>query len=459
MASEQSPVLFPARSPVGTLGIPSSLSESRESWPLIHALAATLNGPDPLLALSEVLGTYLGAGACLLLGHAPSMASAAEVVYTCWHRGAAPRCHRLDTAEAGSTLDWQRRVALGLIQQALDPSLAQGRLPWRKGLAELLRKGNYPPAWLTKMDTCIPIAVDGAGLQGVILLMGARGLSVDGVMQANLASLGAIAFHQHFLQGQAQRHTEQLRYLQYLKEDFLSTLNHELRTPLTSMMLAIRMLRRPDLSPERTAMYLDILEQQCTREINLVNDLLMLQTLETQSSPAPQAVVPSSPSGQTTDLSQLVHDLVDQSQPSFEQAQLTLEANSPPEAMTLLSDPEPLKKVLQELLGNACKYSAPHTKVTLDLTRGGHLPEQVTLRVSNQGAAIEVDELPHIFEKFCRGRNATRDGIAGTGTGLALVRRMVEQLGGTITVSSQPGDGGLWHTCFILQFEGCTAFS
>lgn len=440
MASENPMVLFQARPPEGLSSTSPSLCEGRETWPLVHALAATLNEPNILTSLAEVLGTHLGAGACLMLCHYPDTG----LIYTCWRQGVAPASYQLGVAESGSTLDWQRRAALDLIQQTIDQAAGKARLLWQKGLAGLLRSEAGPPAWLRNIAHCTAIAVDGAGFQGAMLLLGAGGLTVEPTVQANLASLGAIAFHQHYLQGQAQRHTEQLRYLNYLKEDFLSTLNHELRTPLTSMMLAIRMLRRPDLTPERSAMYLDILEQQCNREITLVNDLLMLQTLESKASAAVR---------QSTDLGQLLIDLANQFQEQFHRAQLSLALQLPSQPVWLATDPQRLTKVLKELVGNACKYSAPETVVTFALADNQAQNGRVTLQVSNLGAAIEAEDLPHIFDKFRRGSKATKDGIAGTGTGLALARGLAEQLGGTIKVSSQPAADQLWQTCFTLEFE------
>lgn len=73
---------------------------------------------------------------------------------------------------------------------------------------------------------------------------------------------------------------DQLRRLNQLKDEFLDTMSHELRTPLTSMTLAIRMLRQPGLPTDRRDKYLEILEQQCSQETNLINDLLTLQKLE-----------------------------------------------------------------------------------------------------------------------------------------------------------------------------------
>ena len=452
MASQNSPVLFQARPQEGVMPTSPSLGEGRETWPLVHALTATLNDPDPLPVLAEVLGTHLGARACLLLCHYSSPGTN-DLVYISWHQGTAPTSHRLPLAEAGAALDWpldwQRRVALELIQQTFDQSTGNAWPHWQKGLAELLQQDHQPPDWLRSIAAATAIAVDGAGFQGSILLLGAAGIGVDPTLRANLASLGAIAFQQHQLQGQAQRNAEQLRHLNALKEDFLSTLNHELRTPLTSMMLAIRMLRRPDLTPDRAALYLDILEQQCSREIGLVNDLLMLQTLESKAAPAVR---------QTTDLGPLLSHVAEQSTAAFQQAQLSLDWQPPAQAVVLSTDPDLWTKVLRELLGNARKYSAPQTAVTLALADHRAQNGRVTLQISNLGAAIEADELPHIFDKFRRGRHATSDGIAGTGTGLALVRGLVAQLGGTIRVSSHPSDADpsdatLWQTCFTLELE------
>ena len=470
MASQNSPVLFQARPQEGGMPTSPSLGEGRETWPLVHALTATLNDPDPLPVLAEVLGTHLGARACLLLchygdpnsgtrsgtrsgTHSGTHSGTNDLLYISWHQGTAPTSHRLPLAEAGAALDWpldwQRRVALELIQQTFDQSTGNAWPHWQKGLAELLQQDHQPPDWLRSIAAATAIAVDGAGFQGSILLLGAAGIGVDPTLRANLASLGAIAFQQHQLQGQAQRNAEQLRHLNALKEDFLSTLNHELRTPLTSMMLAIRMLRRPDLTPDRAALYLDILEQQCSREIGLVNDLLMLQTLESKAAPAVR---------QTTDLGPLLSHVAEQSTAAFQQAQLSLDWQPPAQAVVLSTDPDLWTKVLRELLGNARKYSAPQTAVTLALADHRAQNGRVTLQISNLGAAIEADELPHIFDKFRRGRHATSDGIAGTGTGLALVRGLVAQLGGTIRVSSHPSDADpsdatLWQTCFTLELE------
>ncbi|MFP2910965.1 sensor histidine kinase, partial [Pyxidicoccus sp. 3LFB2] len=104
-------------------------------------------------------------------------------------------------------------------------------------------------------------------------------------------------------------------------------------------------------------------------------------------------------------------------------------------------DAQALERVLENLLGNAVKYSAPGTTVTVMLAeeRGGR-PDGVRLEVSDEGIGIPAEDLPHVFERFHRGRNVSRE-VSGSGVGLASARRMVELHGGTIQVESQVGRG------------------
>ncbi len=218
---------------------------------------------------------------------------------------------------------------------------------------------------------------------------------------------------------------ERLREMNKRMDEFLSTLSHELRTPLTSMMLAIRMLREASLSPERRSQYLNILEQQCAQETNLVNDLLALQELETK-----QVAMQVQP----VDLTYMTQEL----QVGFEQRWnskglsigVSVEKN-----LTLSTDVGSLNRVLLELLTNAGKYSDPNTHVTMNFSQAG---KQLSIAVSNLGAGIAPSELPHIFEKFRRCQGMTDNAVPGTGLGLALVKSLVQHLGGSITAESIP---------------------
>ncbi len=235
---------------------------------------------------------------------------------------------------------------------------------------------------------------------------------------------------------------EQLHKLKLMKDEFISTMSHELRTPLTIMKLAILMLKQAEQPLASRAKYLDILEQQCSKQTALVNDLLALKQFELQQVPISLIKI---------DLKRLIKDLAGDFEKNWAQKGLTLKVNLPKSSPSLQTDPDSLKRVLLELLTNAGKYSAAGSAVTLEASEAG---DCIVLSLSNFGRAISAADLPHIFDKFRRGTGITDQAIAGTGLGLALVKCLVEHLNGTIEVSSSPAEsseaGDLWRTSFTL---------
>lgn len=248
---------------------------------------------------------------------------------------------------------------------------------------------------------------------------------------------------QSLLYDKTRKHNEQLRQLNQLKDEFLSTMSHELRTPLTSMSLAIRMLRQPEITPERQAKYLDILEQQCDREINLIANLLKLQQLESNQAPLKLA---------TIDLKAKLQDLCQFFTQTWADKGLNLQLDIPKVSLTTQTDEESFDRILQELLTNAGKYSHPDTTVVLQVTHEVDLQlNQIVLQLTNTGAGISEEDRKYIFEKFRRGQGVTQQAIQGTGLGLALVKCLVQHLNGTIEVTSNPiNDSAAYETCFTI---------
>lgn len=235
---------------------------------------------------------------------------------------------------------------------------------------------------------------------------------------------------------------DQLRHLNQLKDDFIDTVSHELRTPLTSMMLAIRMLRETGLSSQKSAQYLDILEQQCAQETSLVNDLLALQELEARH---------NSIQLQSVDLNALLQELALTFQQRWSEKGLTLDISYPSETLIIQTDLNSIRSILQELLTNAGKYSEPNTLVKLQLERQKEPANFIQIRLTNIGRGISSQELPYIFEKFRRGQGATQNAIQGTGLGLALVKSLVQNLNGTISATSKQLEASqAYETCFLL---------
>ncbi|MBD2331537.1 MULTISPECIES: GAF domain-containing sensor histidine kinase [Desertifilum] len=246
---------------------------------------------------------------------------------------------------------------------------------------------------------------------------------------------------------QTRRQIDQLRHLNQLKDEFVNSVQHELKTPLTKMKVAISILREADSSPERRERYLDILEQECNQEINLILDLLKLQKLESKQTQLHR---------QPVDLKLLIKQLATEFEERWHHKGLNLQVNFPKRSLKLQSDLESLTYIIQELLANAGKYSHRNTTVVLSASHqiDPQQADQIVLTLSNLGSEIAPAEQPYIFDKFRRGKAAIEQALPGTGLGLALVKCHIQHLEATIAVSSQPLDpcSNIWQTCFTTIF-------
>ncbi|MBE8990819.1 GAF domain-containing protein [Nostoc sp. LEGE 12450] len=242
------------------------------------------------------------------------------------------------------------------------------------------------------------------------------------------------------LHERTRQYVEQLRKLNELKDEFLSNMSDRLRYPLTNMLMSIRNLRLPGIAPERQIRYMDILEQECTKEINLINDLLTLQKLESPHE-APQL--------ESIDLNSRIQDITVAFEKKLAEKGLKISVDLPEESLKLQTELESFDRILQELLTNACKYSQHDTTVHLEAVhRVDQQIDQVIIKVTNTGHAISQEEATYIFDKFRRGKGRW---TPGTGLGLALVKSLVQHLNGAIAVESLPIlDSEQSEICFTL---------
>lgn len=256
-----------------------------------------------------------------------------------------------------------------------------------------------------------------------------------------VANQCSIAIRQARLYAEVQAEVIALEHLNQLKDDFLSTVSHELRTPLSNIKMAIHMLRTAP-SPERQQRYLEILEAECSRETELINDLLDLQRLENDSyriSPEPIQLQDWIPS--------IIMPFASRAQ--SRQQYLNLEIS--PDLPAVSTDRKSLERILAELLNNACKYTSPDGTIRLEVS---HSPEAdphqfnlnlkqerlpvTTFKISNE-ADIPASEIPRMFEKFYRIPKSDPWQQGGTGLGLALIKKLVETLHGWIEADSRDG--------------------
>jgi signal transduction histidine kinase len=231
---------------------------------------------------------------------------------------------------------------------------------------------------------------------------------------------------------QLEQKIQELQTLHVLKDEFLSTVSHELRTPLANMKMAIHMLKIVPTS-EKCQRYLQILESECVRESELINDLLDLQRLEAATQPI---------SKEEVNLSTWLPTIIESFRDRTKSRQQTITVQLPEKLPIINSNRASLGRVLAELLNNGCKYTPNQGEIVFQVEiNGGKSQDKIQFMVSNQ-AEIPASELPKIFDKFYRVPNADPWKQGGTGLGLALVKKLVEQLGGNLAVTS--GDG--WTT-------------
>jgi len=251
----------------------------------------------------------------------------------------------------------------------------------------------------------------------------------------------AIAIRQARLYQESQSQVRELEHVNTLKDDFLSTVSHELRTPVTSMRVALQLLevtltkehgldeaelKKPQIEQSRLARYFCILQEECEREISLINDLLDLQRLDVGNHPMMI---------QPIDLPNWLPSLVNGFRPRATSREQELTLSIPNDLPQLLSDLASIDRILAELINNACKYTPPEHSIDVAVIGG---PHSIKLRVVNTGVEIAEKERQRIFDKFYRVPSADPWKQGGTGLGLALAQKLVEHLEGDISVASEP---------------------
>lgn len=248
-----------------------------------------------------------------------------------------------------------------------------------------------------------------------------------------IASQCAIAIRQARLYQESQAQVRELDKLNRLKDDFISTVSHELRTPIASIRMAAHMLQvriqaAGGVAKDKAiAQYLQVLQDECQREIRLINDLLDLSRLE-----AGQETLQFVPIDLKTWLPRITESFREQAK----SRQQVFKLNMPSSLATVETDPAQLEPILMELLNNAYKYTPPDEQIEV---MAKVTANQVQIRVINSGVEIPKAEQAQIFQKFYRIPNSDPWKHGGTGLGLALVKQRVERLGGTIQVHSNEG--------------------
>jgi signal transduction histidine kinase len=226
---------------------------------------------------------------------------------------------------------------------------------------------------------------------------------------------------------------EQQRQLNERLDDIITAMSDRARNPLATMKMAIDAMSdsRRQLSPESLQKYWQILKHEWNTINQLIDNIIILKQLQSREiSVCPQPV----------NLETLLDETTAPLQRRWSEDRrklLSLTIDCPPngEQTRVETDPLHLRKILEELLSNAEKFSLPQTIVAIKVGDLGE--EEIAITVADRGLGIVPEEQELIFEPFRRGRGITDRAIPGTGIGLAIVKGLLEVIHGRIEVNWQ----------------------
>jgi len=230
-----------------------------------------------------------------------------------------------------------------------------------------------------------------------------------------------------------------------LKDEFLATVSHELRTPLTAMLSWVRLLQDGRLPTPERARALEVIDRNARAQARLIDDLLDTSRIVTGKLAITREPVA---------LEHTVVDAVEAVRPEVDakgvEIAVALDAD-----LTVSGDPRRLQQVLGNLLSNAVKFTPRGGRIEVAVRR---TEEHAEMRVSDTGAGIDPEFLPHVFDRFRQADTSTTRTHGGLGLGLAIVRHLVELHGG---VAFAEGRGAQPGATFVvrLPLEGAVPAS
>jgi PAS domain S-box-containing protein len=230
------------------------------------------------------------------------------------------------------------------------------------------------------------------------------------------------------------RSYQQLQHANRLKDEFLGTLSHELRTPLNAILGYARIARSGMISGEKLPRALETIERNAHALTQMVEDLLDVSRIVAGKMRL---------NVQPIELATLLQDAIETMAPAAEAKRIRIHAVVDPQVGPISGDPDRLRQIIWNLLSNAIKFTPKDGRVQVRLER---INSSVEIVVSDSGAGIAADFLPHLFERFRQAEGGFARQHSGLGVGLAIVRSLVELHGGTISASSGgPGTGATFR--------------
>jgi len=235
---------------------------------------------------------------------------------------------------------------------------------------------------------------------------------------------------------------KQLNEANRLKTNFLSNMSHELRTPLNSVIALSGVLNRrlARQIPEEEYSYLEVIERNGKHLLSLINDILDISRIE-----AGREEIEIT----TFNANSLIADVAGMIHPQAQQRNIELLHTGGETNLTVSSDAGKCRHILQNLIGNAVKFTEEGTVQVSARQRDNDLE----IAVTDTGIGIDEAHLPHIFDEFRQADGSTSRKFGGTGLGLAIAQKYAHLLGGTISVTSTPGRGSEFTLSLPLRYS------
>ncbi len=237
------------------------------------------------------------------------------------------------------------------------------------------------------------------------------------------------------------RMAEELSGTETLRTDFIANVSHELKTPLAVMQNYGTMLQQPGLPEEKRLEYAKAVTDASRRLSSLITNILKLNKLENQQ---------IYPAVESYDLGEQLCECLLSFESAWEDKGLEIETDVE-ENVLVDTDAQLLELVWNNLFSNAIKFTEPHGCISLSLKSQG---DTAVVQVRDTGCGIPPEVGKHIFEKFYQGD--TSHATQGNGLGLALVKRVMDIIGGDISVSSQVGKGSTFTVTLRRRKNGET---
>jgi two-component system sensor histidine kinase BaeS len=220
-----------------------------------------------------------------------------------------------------------------------------------------------------------------------------------------------------------------LRTSDTLRRQMMADVSHELKTPLTAMRGYIETLRMPEvaLDDERRKRYFETIDRETRRLERIVTDLLDLARYEHGAVTLHRRVF---------DIGRLFDNVARRHERAAQTRDVAIHLHVEPQADQVVGDPDRIEQAVENLVSNALRHTRSGGTITLSAS---HAYGKAALSISDTGAGIAPEHLPHVFERFYKVDAARASESTGSGLGLPITRAIVERHGGTIRVTSEPG--------------------